>query len=184
MATLIIWTCRRFLQKICCKKIPHPVLIYGVGLSHRISSFYPQACIHGTCDKCRIEKIHKISDNEILTQNNTEIGLLEWKEIARQEFKSNGTSHTHLELNRKNLTVKEILKKMTIQLGMCRLHVRQYQWINWARKLDLVMSNPELCRVLCTNFGATLDLCTSEKYNCSVENHAIICIFFVLTHWR
>ena len=35
-----------------------------------------------------------------------------------------------------------------------------------------------------TDFGATLDLCASKKDNCSVDNHAILCIFFVLTNWR
>ena len=35
--------------------------------------------------------MHNISDNTILTDNDTEIDLLEWKEIARQGFKKNGT---------------------------------------------------------------------------------------------
>ena len=73
---------------------------------------------------------------------------------------------------------------MIIQLGIFRIHVGQYQWVNWARKLDLVMFNPELCRVFCTDFGVTLDLYASEKDNDSVDNHAVICIFNVLTNWR
>ena len=34
------------------------------------------------------------------------------------------------------------------------------------------------------DFGATLDLRAMETDNSSVDNHAVICIFFVLTGWR
>ena len=128
--------------------------------------------------------MHKISDNTILTENDTEIDLLEWKEIARQGFKSNRTRQTQLELSCTKLAVKDVLKKMIVQLGICRLHVGQYQWINHARKPNLVMSNPDVSCVICTDFGATLDLHASEKDNSSVDNHAVICIFFVLSDWR
>ena len=46
------------------------------------------------------------------------------------------------------------------------------------------MSNPDVSCVICTNFGATLDLHACEKDNSSVDNHAVICIFFVLSDWR
>ena len=46
------------------------------------------------------------------------------------------------------------------------------------------MSDADKHRVICTDFGATLDLCASEKDNCSVDNHAVLCIFFVLSNWR
>eukprot|EP00957_Ditylum_brightwellii_P039044 2950912-Ditylum_brightwellii.AAC.1 len=46
------------------------------------------------------------------------------------------------------------------------------------------MSHADTHRVFCTYFGATLDLRASETDNCSVDNHAILCIFFVLTNWR
>mmetsp|Transcript_53785 Transcript_53785/g.62870 ORF Transcript_53785/g.62870 Transcript_53785/m.62870 type:complete len:289 (-) Transcript_53785:197-1063(-) len=42
------------------------------------------------------------------------------------------------------------------------------------------MSDPNKHRVLCTDFGATLDLIGAEKSNLSVNNHAIVDIFFVL----
>ena len=35
-----------------------------------------------------------------------------------------------------------------------------------------------------TDFGASLDLCAAEKDNSSVNNHAVVCIFFVLLNWR
>ena len=100
-----------FVLSSCCAKVPHPDLVCGIGLSRRIPSFHRWDCIHGKCDKCGIEKIHKISDNTILTENDTEIDLLEWKEIARQGFKSNGTCRTRLELSQTNLAVRDVLKR-------------------------------------------------------------------------
>ena len=46
------------------------------------------------------------------------------------------------------------------------------------------MSHPDKHRVICTGFGATLDLGSVEKGNCSVDNHAVMCIFFVVSNWR
>ena len=50
--------------------------------------------------------------------------------------------------------------------------------------IDLTMSNPNKHRVICTDFGATLDLGAVEKGNCSVDNHSVTCIFFVVSNWR
>ena len=52
------------------------------------------------------------------------------------------------------------------------------------RKIDLTMGDPNKHRVFCTDFGATLDLMGAEKDNSSVNNHAIIDIFFVAHSWR
>ena len=35
-----------------------------------------------------------------------------------------------------------------------------------------------------TDSSATLDLSAAEKYNSSVNNHDVICIFFVNYNWR
>ena len=46
------------------------------------------------------------------------------------------------------------------------------------------MSNPDTTKLFFTDFGATLDLSAMETGNSSVDNHAVICVFFVLTNWR
>ena len=51
-------------------------------------------------------------------------------------------------------------------------------------KIDTLMLNKNLHRLIMTDFGATLDLSASEKDNSSVDNHAVICIFFVNLNWR
>ena len=50
--------------------------------------------------------------------------------------------------------------------------------------IDLTMSNPNKHRIICTGFGATLDLGAAEKGNGSVDNHSVMCIFFVVSNWR
>jgi len=52
------------------------------------------------------------------------------------------------------------------------------------RKIDLTNSHPDIHRIIYTDFGATLDLSAIEKDNCSVNNHAAVCILFVVTNWR
>ena len=60
----------------------------------------------------------------------------------------------------------------------------QYQWRNLIRKVDHTMSDPNLRCVICTDFGASLDLSATEKDNSSVDNHAVLCILFFTHNWR
>ena len=173
-----------FIDSVCCQKVPHPELVCGVGLSKRIPSFIPWSCLHGDCANCGIEKVHKISENKCLMKNKTIIHLLEWKDIPRQGLRKDGKPNTQLELTRTQLPVDEVMVKLLEQLVICRKHIGRYRWINHCRKLDYTMSDPDRCQIICTNFGATFALCAAVKDNSSVDNHADICIFFVLTNWR
>ena len=51
-------------------------------------------------------------------------------------------------------------------------------------RIDITMSDPNKHRIICTDFGATLDLGAAEKGNCSVDNHSVMCILFVVSNWR
>ena len=46
------------------------------------------------------------------------------------------------------------------------------------------MPNQNKTRVILTDFGTSLDMRASKTINCSLDNHAVVCIFFVLTNWR
>ena len=59
----------------------------------------------------------------MLINNNTVIDLLEWKDIARQGFKSNSTCQTQFELSQTKFAVKNILKKIITKLEVCQLRV-------------------------------------------------------------
>ena len=46
------------------------------------------------------------------------------------------------------------------------------------------MSDHDKHRVISTDFGATLDLRAAETDNCSVDNHAVVDIFFITYDWK
>ena len=173
-----------FVDALCCDKVQHPNLVCGIGSSKRIPSFLQWKCINNTCDECGVNKKFRMDECVVLMSNTTEIQLLEWKEIARQGVKKNGKANTQLELSRTIAPVNVAMDKLMKQLVTCIKHVGEYRWRNHMKKLDLLMSNHLHTRVICTDFGATLDLSAIEKDNSSVDNHAVICIFFVLTKWR
>ena len=80
--------------------------------------------------------------------------------------------------------MKEVLQKFVDAINVCQKHQAEYEWKGWMRKIDMTMCNPDKHRVICIDFGATLDLCAAELDNCSVNNHAVVCILFVLSNWR
>ena len=52
------------------------------------------------------------------------------------------------------------------------------------KRLDIAMSDRDSTRVALVDFGTKLDLRAIETDNCSVDNHALMRIFFVLCNWR
>ena len=89
--------------------------------------------------------------------------MLEWVEAPRQGF-SNGKQNTQLEVGTRRYQVTEVLQKLTDVLNVCCTQ-EAYEWKSWKQKVDMVMSNADNHCVICTDFGATLDLCASKKYN-------------------
>ena len=96
----------------------------------------------------------------------------------------NGKKNTQLEVQNRRYKVNEVIKKLEDSLQICRKHQAAYEWKTWMRQIDMQMSNPDKHRIICTDFGATLDLAAAEKDNCSVDNHAVLAIYFVLSNWR
>ena len=113
----------------------------------------------------------------------SEINVLEWVLAVRQGFTS-GKQNTQLEVQNRQCKVKDVIDKLVASLDVCCKHQTQYEWKNWMRRLDMEMSSADTHRVICTDFGATLDLSAAKKDNCSVDNHAVLAIYFVLSNWR
>jgi hypothetical protein len=120
----------------------------------------------------------------ILSECKHVIDVVEWVHAPRQGKKSNGQQNTQLELGTSKLKVEDVVVKLMQQLNICRIHQAKYEWSNVIRKIDMTLSHPDRHRIICTDFGATLDLGAIEKDNCSVNNHAVVCIFFVAYDWR
>ena len=85
--------------------------------------------------------------------------------------------NTQLKLSLTQIPVNLVMTIMIDQRVKCRCHVGEMRWINCNRKVDLTMSDVNTNRVICTDFGATLNLSASEKDNSGIYNHTAICIF-------
>jgi len=116
---------------------------------------------------------------KVLYQCEHVIDVIEWAQAPRAGKKKNGEQNTQLELGTSKMSFSDTVKKLLTQLGVCRFHQFHYEWRNIIRKVDHSMSHPDVHRVFCTDFGATLDLCAIEKDNFSVDNHCVVCIFFL-----
>ena len=134
------------------------------------------------CEACGVAKLG-INKCDIWNKCELEADVLEWVH-ADQQGSKNGKQNTQLELGKRRYKVHVILSKLIDQLEKCRLHQAQYEWRGWMKNIDLTMSKPNIHQALCTDFGVMLDLFGLEKENSSVDNHAFLCIFFVLSNWR
>ena len=176
----------KLVDATCCEKVEHPQLKYGTGSNVKVPKLIPWRCVSESnpCNFCGVKRNLKLLSCPVLGQCRHEVKCIEWKDIARQGIKKNGTQNTQLEVSLSILPVSEIVEKLHNQLEICREHMAEYEWKNTMRKIDCTMGNPNQHRVICTDFGATLDLRGAETDNCSVNNHAVVCIFYVLTNWR
>ena len=100
------------------------------------------------------------------------------RETSKKRWKS-----TQLKLCRVKIPVCEVVSRLIKSLEVNRWHFTKYWWCNLMLCIELAIFNPNKHRVICSNFGATLDLCSSKKGNCSVDNHSVMWIFFVVSEW-
>ena len=167
----------------CCKRTAHPHLKYGIGSGARVPNLLKWDCVNNVCVACGVDTKLQLKTCEILSNSELIINVLEWINASRQGMKK-GKQNTQLELGLQKVAVKDVVDRLRDALVVCRLHMSQYEWRNTMRKIDTIMSDRNLHRVIMTDFGATLDLSAAEKDNSSVDNHAVICIFFVNLNWR
>ena len=167
----------------CCPRSKKEHLCVGVGLSKKEPSFLKWKCVNGECNNCGIEKMLGVRKCELWSKFTADINEFEWVQAVRQGA-TTGRQNMQLEVQSRRYEVSEVLKKLEDALAISRKHQGEYEWKGWMRKIDMEMCNPDKHRVICTDFGATLDLSAAEKDNCSVNNHAVIAIYFVLSNWR
>jgi len=172
-----------FIEATCCAKLAQPSLNHGAGSMVKTPKLLQWDCINSNCDECGVTKKLDILKCPILSECETEIDVLEWVYAKRQGAKK-GKQNTQLEIGHSRQPVKDILQKMAAKLEVARLHQAHYEWRDTMRKIDLTMSDPNKHRIFCTDFGATLDLMGAEIDKSSVNNHAIVDIFFVVHSWR
>jgi hypothetical protein len=132
----------------------------------------------------RFEKKLKMKVCPVMNDNTDEIEVLEWVNAPRKGVNKAGKANFQLELGLTRYPVKVVVLKLIDAIIVCRTHQSNYEWKNIMRKIDLLMSDGNTTRIICCDFGATLDLMSAEKDNSSVNNHAVICILLVNYNFR
>ena len=90
-----------------------------------------------------------------------------------------------LDVGHSPLPVKEIIRKMESHLEIYWQHQAKYEkQRNLMQKIDNTNGNANLHIIIITDFGATMDLFAKEKNNSSINNYAVIDIFFIVQNWR
>lgn len=163
-----------FVSAAQCAAHTHKALTIGVGSTKKTPEFVKRECNEGKFSACTKKLI--IDECSVLNNCAETIKALEWINAPRQGIKA-GRQNTQLELGISMLPVNEVMRTLQVQLETCKLHQAEYMWHNRTRQIDLTMSDRDTTRVICTDFGATLDLGAAEKDNYSVDNHSVICIF-------
>ena len=172
------------IEKTCCPMVRHSNLCYGTGSTIHIPKLIQWKCVKDDAfGDCGVEKMDFFTCPILATCEDT-IDVIEWIYAIRQGKNKKEKQNTQLEVGNVRLAVKDVVVKLVESLNACHKHQSQYMWKNLMQTIDLTMGNPDNHHVICTGFGATLDLRGSEKGNSSVDNHAIICILFVVHGWR
>lgn len=167
-----------FIKHTCCPAVSHPDLATGIGSDRRVPSFTQWDCAYSKCAECGTEKKLRINECPVLSQSEKEVKVMEWDDADR------GQGNSQRELTEKHLKLKDVIKNMCDKLAECREHVAEYEWINHCRKLHLTMSNPNKVRCILTDFAATPNLRAAKADNCSVDNHAVLCVMYAVHNWR
>ena len=175
---------KNFVDSIYCERVSHLHLSVGAGSSLLTPKVIKWNYINNTCLKCGVEKLQDVSRCEILSKCIAEINVLRWISTEQQVVnKKIDKKYTQLELGVSNLPVGEVVKKLITKLNIVREHQAKYEWRNQMLRVDLIISNDDFHCIIFIDFDATLDLMAVEKDNSSVNNHAVIFIFFVCSNW-
>ena len=133
-------------------------------------------CVTTNFDHCGLKKID-LHLCPIWTNCEVIAKCILWENTKRSGGKD------QLEPVAKELPINQLWEKMILQLEEARVSEVRSSWSNHMRKLDIHCSNKQT-RVVLTDFSASLNLQARMADNCSVDNHAVLDIFFVLTDFR
>jgi hypothetical protein len=174
-----------FIESTCCNRERHPLLTHGIGTSKRVPHLLRWDCVNGLCGDCGVENTIGLSKCPVLNYaDDIVVRVLEWSHVARQGKNKRGKQNTQLELTVIEHPLNIVISKLKDATNKCRIYQAQYEWRNLMQKIDKTMTKSATSQVIFTDFGATLDLMSSEKDNSSQNNHAVVCIFMVTYNWR
>ena len=163
----------KFIYFACCQRVPHPSL----KCEDYTPSFIQWDCANGICSKCGPNSLD-LSSCPVLNDHPNLIKCNEWHLAPRPG------STTQLELGSFEYPLHIIIDKLHAALSDAIYHQANLRWKSHAFELDCTLSDPTTTLLVATDFGASLDLQAIEKDNCATDNHAAVCIMYVLKDWK
>jgi hypothetical protein len=145
--------------------------------------FFRFTCSNGTCGNCGLEsRFGTILNHPLVVNNEIQLSVCIWEEAQRQGEK-NGVQNTELELVSKEMSFRAIVELFKQEHKKCLPHIFKIEWINTMRSIDINTVGPSNI-VIMTDFSSTLDLKACETINSSVDSHAFLDNFVVISKQR
>ena len=163
-------------EELCALTVCAPTLQTPLKYKNKIPKLHHPNCIH-SCSLCGINRLFPTISCPIWNSCSDEVSVIVWEDAARSGGK------TQLEQVEKQMKVSEAFEKLQDLIKDGRSGFVRGEWSNWQRKLDVKESNKNT-RVILTDFSASLDLRARITDNCSVDNHAVLNIFFCLSNFQ
>lgn len=155
---------------LCKPKMQSKLLCNG-----KIPKVHSPTCVD-SCALCGVKKL-KLDTCPIWNNSTNIVSAIIWDKAECAGGK------TQLEPMEKLMPINQVFQKFIEALDEGRSNFVRGEWSNLMRKIDINESNKD-DRIILTDFSATLDLRARMSDNCSVDNHAVLDIYFVLMNFR
>jgi hypothetical protein len=164
----------------CSREEQHMLKVSNTIPSPRLLRF---ACCNGICSSCGLEKrFGTILHHPFVKYSELQLSVQVWEGAQRQGEK-NGIQNMQLELTSKEMSLRSIVELFKQEYSKCSPHIFKIEWMNAMRSIDISSVGPNNIIVM-TDFSATLDLKACETVNSSVDSHAFLDNFVVVSNCR
>jgi hypothetical protein len=168
------------IEACCCPRREQTE--FKINDNHPAPKLLPVNCGIGKCNWCGFERrFGTIITHEILTRSEILLKVCVWDNAERQGMSKSKKQNTQLELTEKEMAISETVILFKQKIRTCLNHVFKIEWMNAVRAFD-IHNVGQNSIVVMTDFAATLDLKATETVNCSVDAHAFLDNFVVISN--
>jgi hypothetical protein len=157
---------------------------FRINENHPLPKLLPFNCGNGTCRSCRFQsRFGEIFKHPIVTGSSLILKVYAWEYAEQQGKTKSGKKNTQLELTEKEMMLSEITSLFQKRFEECLPHIYKIEWMNAIRSFDVYNVGPSNI-VIMTKFSATLNLKAIQTTNSSVDAHAFLDNFVVISNCR
>ena len=153
-----------------CNRVAQPCL----ACENKIPKLHHPNCVNAVC--CNCSNVN-VSSCPMHSQCAEKAKCILWQEAERAGGK------TQLEPVENHLPINKIVCELEDCAKTARRNYVLGKWSNHVRKIDLTESD-ESTTVTLADFSASLDLKARQTDNCSVNNHVVLGMFYLLNNFR